>query len=60
MKLIKRQTMYMLMVHHNNTLQGAFMWWLTRKNSSCKSFCPLCEYYYRCQEDVELRKLMEK
>lgn len=57
MKLLKSQRLYMLEVHHNSTLQGAFRWWLKRRNKYCKSFCPLCEFYYRCQEDVEMEKM---
>lgn len=49
----------MLAVHHNETLQGAFIWWITRKNKHCVKFCPLCEYYFRCQEDVTIEKIME-
>lgn len=59
MKLIKKQTFFMLAVHHNETLQGSFLWWITRKNKHCKKFCPLCKYYFRCQEDVALNNLME-
>lgn len=59
MKLRKKQLLYMLMVPHNDTMQGAFLWWITRKNKRCRKFCPLCEYYFRCQEDVALEKIME-
>lgn len=49
----------MLNVHHNNKLQGAFLWWATRKNKMCRKFCPFCKYYFRCQEDVALKNLIE-
>lgn len=59
MKLPKKQLLYMLMVHHNDTLQGAFLWWINRKNKHCRKFCPMCEYYFRCQEDVAIEQIME-
>lgn len=60
MKLRKKQLLYMLMVPHNDTLQGAFLWWITRENKHCRKFCPLCKFYFRCQEDVALEKIKEE
>lgn len=59
MKLLVKQYSFTLMVHHNETLQGAFLWWITRKNKHCRKFCPMCSYYFRCQEDVALENLLE-
>lgn len=59
MKLLKKQKLYMLTVHHNDTLQGALLWWLLHKNKHCWKFCPLCNCYFRCQEDVAAEKIME-
>lgn len=59
MNIIVKQEMYMLKVHHNHTLLGAFIWWNRRRNKHCRKFCPLCKYYFRCQEDVTLENLME-
>lgn len=60
MKLLVKQTGHMLVVAHNATLQGAFLWWLTGKNRHCHSFCPTCKWYFRCQEDVAFEKYIEK
>lgn len=60
MKIRQKQIHYMLMVPHNDTLQGAFLWWITRKNKHCRKFCPMCKFYFRCQEDVAMMKLMEE
>lgn len=59
MKLLVKQELFMLMVHHNGTLEGAIMWWIKRKNKHCNKFCPLCKYYFRCQEDVAIEDIME-
>lgn len=56
---LKTQVGYELKVHHNGTVKGAFLWWLLRKNVHCKSFCPLCEFYYLCQETVAFENLMK-
>lgn len=59
MKLLVKQTFYRLGNYHEKTLEGAFIWWLTRKNKRCRKFCPQCQYYFRCQEDVALENLLE-
>lgn len=59
MKIKVKQQYYILTVKHNDTIQGAFLWWIKRKNKYCKGFCPKCEYYFRCQEDVAFRKIVE-
>lgn len=59
MKLIRKQVGYKLKVDHNTTIEGAFQWWLKRKNKHCKSFCPACKYFYRCQEDVAFENFIE-
>lgn len=59
MKLKTKQLLYLIHVPHNNTIQGAFLWWITRKNKRCKSFCPTCHYYFKCQEDDAFSNLME-
>ena len=59
MKLIKEQKLYFPGVKHNSTLEGAFMWWTKRRNKHCRKFCPLCSYFYRCQEDVAREEFME-
>ena len=51
-KFIKKQKMFFHFVPHEGTLRSAIIWWLRHKNIHCRSFCPTCEYYYRCQEDV--------
>lgn len=57
MKLIKRQVGHMLREEfYNSTLQSAFLWFIKKKNKQCKGFCPMCKYYYRCQEDVVFEK----
>lgn len=59
MNLIRKQKSYVLKVKHNSTLEGAFIWWLKRRNTDCRRFCPLCEYFYKCQEDVALKDFLE-
>lgn len=61
MKINKnKQKSYMLMVYHQDTLWSAIKWWLFNRNKHCHQFCPVCEYYFRCQEDVEAEKIMEE
>lgn len=55
--MLKKQYLYQLNVHHNHTIKGAFLWWLLRKNKHCKKFCPNCNYYFKCQEDVVFENL---
>lgn len=38
MKLLVKQTFYRLGNYHEKTLQGAFIWWLTRKTSVVENF----------------------
>lgn len=56
MKIPVDQELYVLMVPHKSTVLSALIWWITRKNKHCRSFCPTCKYYFRCQEDVEIEK----
>lgn len=51
-KFLPKQELHFLMVPHEGTLRSAFKWWALKKNKFCRSFCPACKYYYRCQEDV--------
>lgn len=51
-KMPKEQVLFYQTFPHEGTIIGALIWWLRRKNKHCRSFCPLCEYYFRCQEDV--------
>lgn len=59
MKIFVKQELYMFLVHHNDSLISSFIWYITRKNKHCRKFCPLCKYYFRCQEDVEIERQME-
>lgn len=56
--MLKEQKLYFLFAKHRDTTFSAFMWWIKRRNKKCKRFCPTCEYYFRCQEDVALEELM--
>lgn len=56
---MKLQKLYMLQVPHKKSLFDAIVWWLQNKNNKCRRFCPTCEFFWKCQEDVELTKQME-
>lgn len=58
--MLVKQEYYMLMVPHEHTLWGALKWFLTRRNKHCHKFCPMCKWYYRCQEDVALEESLEE
>lgn len=57
---IPKQRNYKLSVPHMNTIESAFIWWLTDRNKYCHRFCPTCPYFFKCQEDVELEELMNE
>lgn len=40
--------------NHKKSTFSAILWYLFRKNKYCKSFCPLCKFYFRCQEDITM------
>lgn len=49
-----KQHLYNYNIHHEETIGSAFIWWIKRRNKCCRDFCPLCKYYYRCQEDIHV------
>lgn len=55
---IREQKLYFVMVPHKNTIMSAFIWWARNKNRQCHSFCPTCEFYFRCQEDIALMEVL--
>lgn len=57
MKLLVKQKNYFTHVKHVDTLQGAMLWWALRKNKNCRSFCPTCPWFFRCQEDVAIENI---
>lgn len=54
---VREQKLYVVMVPHKSTIMSAFIWWIRNKNKHCHSFCPTCEFYFKCQEDVALMEL---
>lgn len=57
MGLLKKQVGYVNTMEHKTTLFSAFIWWAINKNKHCRSFCPACEWYLRCQEDVAFEEM---
>lgn len=51
---LPKQEICFPLVPHKETLFSAIMWFLKNKNPYCKSFCPTCMFYYRCQEDMAM------
>lgn len=60
MKLKTIQRKYKIMMPHENTLEGAFRWWLKGGNRECGHFCPTCQLYFRCQEYVAEKEILQK
>ena len=55
-KNLPKQQLHFQNVPHEGTLLSAIKWWLLNRNKYCHSFCPTCEYYFRCQEDVAMEQ----
>lgn len=54
------QRKYKVMMPHENTVKGAFRFWLKGGNGECKYFCPKCQLYFRCQEYVVEKKFSKE
>ncbi len=52
--MLVKQKIYREGIKHEDTLLSAIKWWIFKKNKYCNQFCPTCEFYFRCQEDVNL------
>lgn len=57
---IPKQRNYKLAVPHMNTVKAALIWWITARNKYCRRFCPMCPYFFKCQEDVQLEEMMDR
>lgn len=33
-------------------LLDALIWYLSNQNKHCESFCPNCQFFYKCQDDM--------
>ena len=55
-RFLPKQKLHFLLVPHEGSLWSAIKWWMFNKNKHCHSFCPTCEYYYRCQEDIAMEE----
>lgn len=59
MKILVKQELYFHGIHHDDTIGSAFVWWITNRNNKCTHFCPICKYYFRCQEDIKMKEDIE-